>query len=62
MHERRAVMGISHRGWTSVLEELRKARSPTCLRTVVMVPTTQLVRAKRLTPTLTCHHGAVTRR
>lgn len=62
VHERRAIMGISKRGWTSVLEKLRKARSPTRLRTVVVVPTAQLVRTKRLATTLTSHHGAVTRR
>ena len=49
-------MGIGKRGWTSMLEELREAGSSACLRTVVVVPATQLIGTKRLTPALAGHH------
>ncbi|KAJ6408900.1 hypothetical protein OIU84_008575, partial [Salix udensis] len=47
-----------------MLEELREARSPTRLWTIVMVPAAQLIRSKCLTPTLTSRnttgcHGEV---
>lgn len=44
-----------------MLEELRESRSPTRLRTIVMVPTTKLVRAKGLASAFTTHHRTVTR-
>lgn len=49
-------MGVSIRGRTRVLEKLRIVRSPTRLRTVVMVPTAKFISTKSLTATLTTHH------
>lgn len=56
MYERWTIMSISKRGRARMLKELREARSPTRLWTIVMVPAAQLIRSKRLTPTLTPHN------
>lgn len=56
MHKRRTVMSKSESRRTRMLKEQRMARSFTCMRTIVMVPTTQLVCMESLTPTLTSHH------
>jgi hypothetical protein len=62
VHKSWAIMGIRKRGRARMLEELREARSPTRLRTVVVVPTAQLVRTERLAPTLARHDRPVTGR
>lgn len=61
VHERGGVVRVRKRSGASVLEELRKARRPTRLRAVVLVPTAQLVRTERLARALARDHRAVTR-
>jgi hypothetical protein len=60
MRERWTIMSISKRGRTRMLKELREARSPTRLWTIVMVPATQLIRSKCLTPALAPRNMTVT--
>lgn len=55
------VMSESKGGRTRMLEEQRVKGRLTHLWAVIMVPTAQLVRAQSLAPTLTRHHGSVTR-
>lgn len=55
----RAIMRIRESSRASMLEKLRVTRRPTRVGTVVVIPTTQLVRPKSLTSALTGHHRAV---
>lgn len=61
VRQRRAIVPVRHRRRASLLEELRISRRPARLRTVVLVPTTQLVGPERLAPALAPHHGPVSR-
>lgn len=58
VRQRRAIMRIRESSRARLLEKLRVTRRPTRVGTVVVIPTTELVRPKSLTPALTGHHRA----
>jgi len=59
MHERRGIMGISNSSRASMLEEQRVGGLFASLWAVKVAPTTQLICAKSLTPTLAAHNRPV---
>lgn len=57
--ERRAIMRISESSGASMLEKLRVVGSPASLRTVIVVPATDLIRTESFASTLASHHRTV---